>query len=234
MTEQRPTLIIVAGPNGSGKSSVTAPVQQQEWAKGCEYINPDIIAKEVFGDHSLDSALAAAELATERREWCLRERKSLMFETVFSAPDKLDFVERAKDAGYFVRMVFVGTDGPHINVARVAIRVEGGGHPVPEEKISSRYTKSLENAVEATSNLADRAYFFDNSIDDELPRLMFRTVDGELAKVYSPINAWAMPLALELNDGREPPLPSVAAAHSPQPEHASDIESTASADGPSP
>jgi hypothetical protein len=39
--------------------------------------------------------LRAAQLATERRETCLREGRSLAFETAFSAVDKPAFVRQA-------------------------------------------------------------------------------------------------------------------------------------------
>jgi predicted ABC-type ATPase len=54
--------------------------------------------------------LKAAQLATDRREACLRQGRSLAFETAFSAPDKVDFVRRGIAAGFFVRLFFVGTD----------------------------------------------------------------------------------------------------------------------------
>lgn len=56
--------------------------------------------------------------------------------------DKLDFVRRCVDGGYFVRVFFVGTESPTINAARVAQRVMKGGHTVPIEKIVSRYARS--------------------------------------------------------------------------------------------
>ncbi|MBK8254482.1 MAG: hypothetical protein IPK82_17670 [Polyangiaceae bacterium] len=68
----------------------------------------------------LSDAWIAARLATESREACLREGRSLAFETVFSASDKVEFVRRGIAAGFFLRLFFVGTDGPEINAARVA------------------------------------------------------------------------------------------------------------------
>jgi predicted ABC-type ATPase len=55
----------------------------------------------------------------------------IAFESVFSAPDTVDFLRRAIDAGYFVRVFFIGTSDPGINAARVAKRVAAGGHTVP-------------------------------------------------------------------------------------------------------
>lgn len=45
-----------------------------------------------------------------------------------SAPDKIDFIDRAKQAGYFVRVFFISTCDPRINAARVAVRFIEGGH----------------------------------------------------------------------------------------------------------
>ncbi|MDR3093675.1 MAG: hypothetical protein LBU62_03395 [Bacteroidales bacterium] len=46
----KPKLLIIAGPNGSGKTSVTGKILKHEWVEGCEYINPDFIARDKFGD----------------------------------------------------------------------------------------------------------------------------------------------------------------------------------------
>ena len=68
----------------------------------------------------------------------------------------------AKQKGYRVYLYYVSTLSPEINVGRVRTRVAEGGHDVQVAKISSRYTKSLEQLYEAIS-LSDRAYVFDNS-----------------------------------------------------------------------
>ena len=78
-----------------------------------------------------------------------------------------------------------------INVARITQRYLNGGHEVPISKVISRYYKSLLNAEEAIA-FVDRSYVYDNSIDDQLPRLLYRTIDGELFKRYTEeIPNWA-------------------------------------------
>jgi predicted ABC-type ATPase len=47
---EKTKLLVVAGPNGSGKTSVTDKILKHIWIEGCEYINPDNIARDVFGD----------------------------------------------------------------------------------------------------------------------------------------------------------------------------------------
>lgn len=188
----KPRLIVVAGPNGAGKTSITEQLLRHEWMGGCEYVNPDYIARDEFGDwNASDAVIKAAIRAAEVRERCVREGRNLAFETVLSMPDKIDFIQRAKQAGFFVRLFFVGTDNPSINAKRVALRVMEGGHDVPISKIISRYTRSLANCSVA-ARIADRAYIYDNSVDNAPAQLLFRTCEGKLVKDYGNINPWAL------------------------------------------
>ena len=195
MAEQSPVLCVVAGPNGSGKTSTTEKLLVNEWAADSVYINPDNIAQKQFGDwNSREAVLKAAEEATRMRYKCLEERKSFVFETVFSTEEKLDFLMKAKDAGFFIRFFYVCTENPEINVLRIAQRYLNGGHEVPISKVISRYYKSLALAARAVS-FVDRAYIYDNSRIDELPRLLYRTVDGKVYKRYvDDIALWALSL----------------------------------------
>ena len=79
-----------------------------------------------------------------------------------SSPDKVAFLHKAQQAGYRTYLYFVATEDPDINVSRVQYRVQMGGHPVAEDKIRSRYIRSLDLLPEAVA-YADRAYIFDNS-----------------------------------------------------------------------
>ena len=188
---ENPKLLIVAGPNGSGKTSVTSKILKHEWIEGCEYINPDNIAKDIFGDwNSHDAIIKAAQYATDAREECLVDGRSLIFETVLSAPDKISYIQRAKQMGYFIRLFFICTNNPQINAARIAYRVMSGGHDVPISKIVSRYYKSVVNCSLLVP-VVDRLYVYDNSVDDVFPQLLFRASNGKLTKQYAPINDWA-------------------------------------------
>lgn len=193
--ELKPTLCIVAGPNGSGKTSTTIQLLSNEWSEGSLYINPDNIAQEQFGDwNSPDAVMRAAQYSTELRYKCLEEKRDFVFETVFSSDEKLDFLRKAHEAGFFIRFFFVCTDSPEINVARITKRFLEGGHEVPISKIISRYYKSLINASDAIS-FVDRAYIYDNSIEDHLPRLLYRTTEGKVFKQYTEdIPEWAKQL----------------------------------------
>ena len=198
INERKPVLIVIAGPNGSGKTTITTKILHHQWMEDAIYINPDQIAKDKFGDwNSAEAVMQSVKYCEVLREQCLVERKSLIFETVLSAPDKLFFIRRAKEAGFFIRIFFVSTNHPSVNASRIAQRVMNGGHDVPIPKIISRYFKSIAN-FKVASQLADRAYIYDNSIDGQEAQLLFRFVDGRLFKQYvKEVPEWAVKISEE-------------------------------------
>lgn len=188
----KPALLVIAGPNGAGKTTITARLRAERWSHGVEYLNPDDIARDRFGDwNSPQAMLEAARWTTARREDLLARGAGIAFETVFSSIEKLEFVAHARARGYFVRLFFIGTTDPRINAARVADRVMQGGHTVPIDKIILRYGRSMAN-LSAAIPLVDRAYLYDNSVDDVDARLCARASDGCLRKIYGPLPRWVL------------------------------------------
>lgn len=114
-----------------------------------------------FGEMAVNSYHASA-LSDFIRHRLLAAGKSFTFETVMSSRDKVEFLRKAKEAGFRTYLYFIATEDPQINVSRVRFRAENGGHPVPENKIHERYGKSLALLNEALKH-TDRAYLFDNS-----------------------------------------------------------------------
>lgn len=128
-------------------------------------------------------------MSDQLREQYIDDCKDFAFETVMSSQGKIDVIKKAKDAGYFIRLFFVGTNSPAINASRIATRVMEGGHEVPISKIISRYTKSISNCIDVLK-IVDRGYIYDNSEDGKEARLLFKSADGKIAKSYSKINQW--------------------------------------------
>lgn len=61
----RLVLIVIVGPNGSGKTSVISKIPHHEWLEDSEYINPDNVARDVFGDwNNQESVLKAANYSS--------------------------------------------------------------------------------------------------------------------------------------------------------------------------
>nr|WP_321518118.1 zeta toxin family protein [uncultured Bacteroides sp.] len=115
-----------------------------------------------ISDTSSLNSYFAAYIADYSREQLLLSGKKFTVETVLSDVRKLDFMRSAKEKGYRVYLYFITTCDPLINIQRVNARVNQKGHSVPEDKISSRYHKSLNNLFTAML-ISDRAYIFDNS-----------------------------------------------------------------------
>lgn len=181
--EERPTLLIMAGPNGAGKTSIMAKMAKHGWLKGMVYQNQDFVAQNLYGGWNNEDAIKkSAVYCQEEREACLAELKPLAFETV-SGLDKLEFIKRAKAAGYYIIYLFVCTYSPTVHASRVAIRVMKGGHTIPIKTIISRYMESLLNC-RALIKIADVSYILDNSAHntDAKPLLKFKT--GTLEKQY--------------------------------------------------
>ncbi|MBR5038959.1 MAG: zeta toxin family protein [Prevotella sp.] len=194
-TDHKPVLIVIAGPNGSGKTTITSKILKHEWLEGALYINPDIVAQEKFGDwNSQEAVLKSIKYCESLREDCLQKKQSLIFETVLSADDKIDFIKRAKEAGFFIRLFFVSTEHPSINASRIAHRVMKGGHDVPISKIISRYYKSIVNCMKA-SKYADRTYVYDNTKENSEAKILFRMTEGKVVKQYMKVlPKWTAPI----------------------------------------
>ncbi len=199
MTDPQPRLRMFAGPNGSGKSTIKEVIPA-EWLG--VYINPDEIEKTIretgglpLADFEvqttgpvLRSFLETSVLSDFLRQQLLATRTSFTFETVMSSADKVAFFCQARAAGFRTYLYYVATEDPTINVERVRQRVASGGHDVSEDKIRSRYQRSLDLLLDAVE-CADRAYVFDNSGSDRL--WVAEATDGtELEMKTDAMPAW--------------------------------------------
>lgn len=126
-----------------------------------------------FNDNKLSfhevivNAYFASVAADFIRQKLIECSKSFTFETVMSFPDKIDLLRKAQSRGYRTYLYYVATENPDINISRVRYRVGRGGHSVPEDKISTRYYRSLDLLVQAVRS-THRAYIFDNSTHEHI------------------------------------------------------------------
>jgi predicted ABC-type ATPase len=139
-----------------------------------------------------------ASVATDfLRHKLLEQRISFTFETVMSHPSKVEFLEQAQQEGYRTYLYFIATDDPAINISRVRNRVTQGGHDVPENKIVSRYERSLDLLMGAIRH-TNRAYIFDNSGDNRARIWLAEITEGrELEMKTEQAPAWFRRSVLE-------------------------------------
>lgn len=154
-----PVLHLVAGPNGAGKTTFYERILGP--ATGLPFVNADLIARARWPEDPASHAYEAAELAAREREVAIDARRSFASETVFSHPSKLDLVRAAGGAGYrrYLHVVLIPEE---LAVARVRVRVEVGGHPVPEGKIRTRFGRLWRLLSEAI-RIVEETEVLDNS-----------------------------------------------------------------------
>ena len=143
----RPIIVVLAGSNGAGKSTF---FHAHLADAGLRFVNADDLAAE------LDlGAYEAADLAASIRKDLVGQRESFAFETVLSDPHGAKVAELAEavENGYHVVLIFIKIDSPDTSKQRVSIRVLQGGHDVPDEKLESRFSRTLANLERAIQSL---------------------------------------------------------------------------------
>lgn len=177
----RPRLWIVAGPNGSGKSTFYDSTLIEDFGRAVWIINPDILTQLIVDQEKLsveEANLAAVQRIMGWLRASLLTHHTVGVETVLSTDKYRALVDEAKNYGFEIRLIFVMLATPDLNLERVKQRVRKGGHSVPDDKIISRFHRSMAQLpwfLEA----ADRAYVYDNS--DRKPRLVLeKSAGGEI------------------------------------------------------
>jgi len=182
-----PTFTVVAGANGAGKSTLT--LLGREGFQDSAVLDPDAVARSmqrlgVQNGSLIDAGRAVLEMA----EGFLNSRSSFLVETTLSGNTYLRMMVRAKELGYLVVLLYVGTTDVSINMQRVRSRVEKGGHDVAEEDQLRRYPRSLANFRKAFA-IADEAVVFDNSTLKGHTKVAVKDLNG--VEIFEPVPEWA-------------------------------------------
>ena len=186
----RPTFHLIAGPNGAGKTTF-----YEQWLRArteAEFVNPDLLAREALGRWSQTRAESefGQQLAEARRSALIAAGESLVMESTFSHPSKLELVETVLAAGYRLAVYHLSVADPDFAVERVADRAFLGGHPVPEANVRGRYERGGPLIRQAVLK-AHFGYVFDNSVDGRPPRLLVSFQGGARVKRAARLPAWA-------------------------------------------
>jgi predicted ABC-type ATPase len=144
--------------------------------RNSEFLNAagfgEAVRQLTFADHQLEFGAApvnsylASAAGDFLRQKLMEQKTSFTLETVMSHPGKVELLAQGQTTGYRTYLYFVATDDPAINISRVKNRVKLGGHDVPEDRIETRYHRSLELLMAAIRH-TNRAYIFDNSGDTQ-------------------------------------------------------------------
>lgn len=170
--------MIIGGPNGSGKSSAYENTDIEALGRSVWIINPDLLTRRIQDIEKLELGPANLEAVERIEVWLyasVRTHQTVGVETVLSTDKYRNLVDLAIQLGFHVHFVYVILDSPERNVRRVRLRVQKGGHDVPDAKVRERYDRSLQQLPWFLER-ADQAWVFDNS--GSKPRLMVKKERG--------------------------------------------------------
>lgn len=137
-----PTVLIIAGPNGAGKTTFANAVLARR-PEPFEFVNADEIARRVGGGGRAPDLLAGREMLRLLDE-LTAQRRDIALETTLATRSHAHRIERWRQAGYRIELVYLRLPNVEASLARVAGRVARGGHDIPEADIRRRFPRSLE------------------------------------------------------------------------------------------
>jgi predicted ABC-type ATPase len=162
-------IVMIAGPNGAGKTTFAREFLPLE--AGCPlFVNADLIAAGLSPFNPEVAALRAGRLMLTEIDQNAAAGHSFAFETTLSGHSYLSRIPRWRASGYTVKLLFLTLGTPDEAIARVAKRVQQGGHDVSPEVIRRRFTVGLRNFLDIYRYEVDYWQLFDNS--GSLPRLL--------------------------------------------------------------
>ena len=179
-----PNLYIIAGCNGAGKTTASMTVLP-EILNCYEFVNADEIARGLSPFQPEKVAIEAGRIMLNRIKHLVETREDFAFETTLATKSYVSFIQKAKEQGYKVTLVFVYLNSIELAKQRVKDRVSKGGHHIEAEVIERRYHAGLKNFLHLYMPVCDLWMLIDNSSENfELTEI----TSGELNEIKSVTN----------------------------------------------
>src|SRR5215211_7841018 len=137
-------IIIIAGPNGAGKTTFAREYLMKE-AHCPDFVNADLIAAGLSPFDPNGAAIQAGRIMLSEIQRRVRKGESLAFETTLSGHVYARMIPEWRNAGYRVRLIFLGLPDPKMAISRVKMRVAHGGHNVSSAVVRRRFVAGLRN-----------------------------------------------------------------------------------------
>jgi len=168
---------VIAGPNGAGKTTFARKFLPES-VKCMEFVNADLIAGGLSPFAPEKAAIHAGRLMLERIHSLADRGLDFGFETTLSGRTYIRLFQDLKRRGYQIHLFFLWLNSLRLALERIEIRVEQGGHDIPEMVVRRRFDRSLSNFFEFYRPLADSWTIFDNS--GEMPKVVAFEELGEV------------------------------------------------------
>ncbi|MBE8722982.1 zeta toxin family protein [Sphingobacterium pedocola] len=160
-------LYIIAGCNGAGKTTASFTILPE--ILDCkEFVNADEIAKGLSPFQPEKVSVEAGRIMLNRISELFSENESFAFETTLSTRSYKQKIEKAKEQGYRVTLLFFWLQS--IELAKERIK---------PDVIERRYIKGIKNLFDIYLPIVDGALIFDNS-EGKHDLLADKQIDGLL------------------------------------------------------
>jgi predicted ABC-type ATPase len=157
-----PRVVVLAGINGAGKTTASRHLLM-DVLKIPTFVNADAIARGLNGLTPEAEAFRAGRIMLDQLNDLAGRREDFAFETTLSARTYANWLRDLRLTGYTVLLYYYWLDSPDVAIARVALRVQSGGHFVPDTDIRRRYARSVRNFLELYRPVADEWVVYDNT-----------------------------------------------------------------------
>jgi predicted ABC-type ATPase len=164
-----PKILIIAGPNGAGKTTFAREFLPNE-AQCLTFINADLIAAGLSPFAPELVAIKAGRLMLQAIDESVGKRESFAIETTLSGLGYSRAIPKWRAMGYSVKLIFLELPSAEYAVARVAKRVEQGGHNIPLDIICRRFNSGIKNFRQIYKPIVDQWLDFDNA--ESTPKLL--------------------------------------------------------------
>ncbi|MBS1501167.1 MAG: zeta toxin family protein [Bacteroidetes bacterium] len=158
-----PNLYIIAGCNGAGKTTASLTFLP-EMLNCYEFVNADSIAAGLSPLRPESVSFEAGRIMLNRINKLIDDRVDFAFETTLSTRSYPSLIKSAKNKGYDIGLLFFWLPSSDMAKERVKLRVENGGHSIPEDVIVRRYYREISNLINIYYSLADNWFVFDNTM----------------------------------------------------------------------
>ena len=128
-----------------------------------EFVNSDEFAKHLSPFAPESAYITASRLMLRKVNYLFDRREDFCIETTLATRSLLKMVKQAQQKGYYVTVLYFWLQSPDIAVERVALRVQAGGHHIPEETIRRRYQMGLNYLFHQYMQACDKWILADNS-----------------------------------------------------------------------
>jgi predicted ABC-type ATPase len=174
---KKPSLYVIAGPNGSGKTTFSKKFLP-DYVECLEFVNVDLIAKGLSPFTPERAILQAGRIMLEQIHSLGNRGIDFGFETTLAGKTYIKLLNELKQKGYSIHLFFLWIKNVKLALERIELRVQQGGHSIPEATVRRRFRRGIFNFFHEYQPIVDSWVIFDNS--EDVPKMIAFKESGKL------------------------------------------------------